>query len=92
MCNQNLGAEDYLEIIKVSEFIFIDKIPQFDDINSNEQQRFITLIDIVYEKKIPIAVSVEKKLNELNSSKLLKEPFKRTISRLYELTSSNFNL
>ena len=92
LCNQNLGAEDYLEMIKVSEFIFIDKIPQFDDINSNEQQRFITLIDIVYEKKIPIAVSAKKKLNELNSSKLLKEPFKRTISRLYELTSSNFNL
>ena len=92
LCDQNLGAEDYLEIIKVSESIFIDKIPQFDDINSNQQQRFITLIDIVYDKKIPIAVSAEKKLNELNSSKSLKEPFKRTISRLYELTSSNFTL
>ena len=92
LCDQNLGAEDYLEIIKVSEFIFIDKIPQFDDINSNQQHRFITLIDIVYDKKIPIAVSAEKKLDELNSSKSLKEPFKRTISRLYELTSSNFNL
>ncbi len=92
LCDQNLGAEDYLEIIKVSESIFIDKVPQFDDINSNQQHRFITLIDIVYDKKIPIAVSAEKKLDELNSSKSLKEPFKRTISRLYELTSSNFNL
>ena len=92
LCDQNLGAEDYLEIIKVSEFIFIDRIPQFDDINSNQQQRFITLIDIVYDKKIPIAVSAEKNLDEFNSSKSLKEPFKRTISRLYELTSSNFKL
>ena len=92
LCDQNLGAEDYLEIIKVSEFIFIDKIPQFDDINSNQQHRFITLIDIVYDKKIPIAVSAEKSLDEFNSSKSLKEPFKRTISRLYELTSSNFKL
>ena len=92
LCDQNLGAEDYLEIIKVSEFISIDKIPQFDDVNSNQQHRFITLIDIVYDKKIPIAVSAEKKLDQFNSSKSLKEPFKRTISRLYELTSSNFNL
>ena len=92
LCDQNLGAEDYLEIIKVSEFIFIDRIPQFDDINSNQQHRFITLIDIVYDKKIPIAVSAEKNLDEFNSSKSLKEPFKRTISRLYELTSSNFKL
>ena len=92
LCNKNLGAEDYLEIVKVSKFIVIDQIPQFDDINSNQQHRFITLIDIIYDKKIPIAVTAEKNLNELTSSKSLKKPFKRTISRLYELTSSNYNL
>ncbi len=87
-----MGAEDYLEIAKVSKFIVIDQIPKFDDINSNQQHRFITLIDIVYDKKVPLAVTIEKSLDELTSSKSLKEPFKRTISRLYELTSSNFNL
>ena len=92
LCDKNLGAEDYLEIIKVSKFMAIDQIPKFDDINSNQQHRFITLIDIVYDKKIPIAVTAEKNLHELTSSKSLKEPFKRTISRLYELTSSKFNL
>ena len=92
LCDKNLGAEDYLEIIKVSKFLVIDQIPKFDDINSNQQHRFITLIDIVYDKKIPIAVTAEKNLDELTSSNSLKEPFKRTISRLYELTSSDFNL
>jgi len=92
LCDKNLGAEDYLEIAKVSKFMVIDQIPKFNDINSNQQHRFITLIDIVYDKKIPIAVTVEKNLDGLTSSKSLKEPFKRTISRLYELTSSNFNL
>ncbi len=92
LCDKNLGAEDYLEIIKVSKFMVIDRIPNFDDINSNQQHRFITLIDIVYDKKIPIAVTAEKNLDELTSSKSLKEPFKRTISRLYELTSLKFNL
>jgi len=92
LCDKNLGAEDYLEIAKVSKFMVIDKIPKFDDINSNQQQRFITLIDIVYDKKIPIAVTAEQNLDEMTSSKSLKEQFNRTISRLYELTSSNFNL
>ena len=92
LCDKNLGAEDYIEIAKVSKFMVIDKIPKFDDINSNQQQRFITLIDIVYDKKIPIAVTAEQNLDEMTSSKSLKEPFNRTISRLYELTSSNFNL
>ena len=92
LCGKNLGAEDYLEIVKISKFMVIDQIPKFDDINSNQQHRFITLIDILYDKKIPIAVTAEKNLDKLTSSKSLKEPFKRTISRLYELTSSNFNL
>ena len=92
LCDKNLGAEDYLEISKVSKFMVIDLIPNFNDINSNQQYRFITLIDILYDKKIPIAVTAEKNLDKLTSSVSLKGPFKRTISRLYELTSSNFNL
>ena len=86
-----MGAEDYLEIIKVSNFIFIDKIPQFDEINSNQQHRFITLIDIIYDRKIPIAITAEKNLDKFKSSKSLEDPFKRTISRLYELTSLKIN-
>ncbi len=87
LCDQNLGAEDYLEIIKNCKFIIIDQIPQFDDTNSNQQQRFITLLDVIYEKKIPISVTANQNLDKFNSSKLLEKPFKRTISRLYELTS-----
>ena len=40
LCDQNLGAEDYLEIVKISKFIVIEKIPQFNEVNSNQQQRF----------------------------------------------------
>ena len=91
LCDQNLGAEDYLEIIKNCRFIVIDRIPQFDDTNSNQQQRFITLLDVIYDKNIPILVTASQNLDEFKSSKLLEKPFKRTISRLYELTSINYN-
>ena len=87
MCDQNLGSEDYLEIAKISNFIVIENIPQFNDVNSNQQHRFITLIDIIYDKDIPIAVTANQKLDQLSSSKSLEKQFKRTISRLYELTS-----
>jgi cell division protein ZapE len=91
LCDQNLGAEDYLEIIKNCKFIVIDQIPQFGDTNSNQQQRFITLLDVIYDKNIPISITANQNLDEFKSSKLLEKPFKRTISRLYELTSINFN-
>ena len=87
LCNKNLGAEDYLEIIKNCKFIAVDNIPQFNDINSNQQQRFITLIDVIYDKNIPISITANQNLDKFTSSKLLEKPFKRTISRLYELTS-----
>ena len=90
LCNRNLGSEDYISIAHNSEFIFILNLPNFNEDNSNQQQRFITLIDIIYEKKIPLLVTSHNDLDKINSSKNLLEPFKRTISRLYELTSINY--
>ena len=69
----------------------IDQIPQFNDENSNQQQRFITLLDVIYDKNILLAVTTDQDLNKFTSSSLLEKPFKRTISRLYELTSKNYN-
>ncbi len=91
LCDQNLGSEDYIEIVKNCRFIALDNVPQFDDINSNQQQRFITLLDVIYEKKIPMAVTSKLNLDNFSSSRLLEKPFKRTISRLYELTSMTYN-
>ena len=91
LCNHNLGAEDYLEIIKNCKFITLDNVPQFNDVNSNQQQRFIILIDVLYDKDIPLAVTAEKNIDQFTSSRLLENPFKRTVSRLYELTSVEMN-
>ena len=88
LCNKNIGAADYMEIADVCKYILIENLPNFDDDNSNQQQRFITLIDIIYEKKINLTISSDSNLEKLTSAKSLSEPFKRTLSRLYELTSS----
>ena len=89
--NNNLGSEDYIGIAKESDLIFIENLPNFNEHNSNQQQRFITFIDIIYEKKIPLMIKSEVDLNSLCSSKSLTEPFKRTLSRLYEMTSQKLN-
>ena len=91
LCNKNLGSEDYISIANICDFIFIENLPDFNEDNSNQQQRFITLIDIIYEKKIPLMITSHVNLELINSSKSIKKPFKRTISRLYELTSIDFN-
>ena len=92
LCEKNIGGEDYIKIAEQSDFVFIENIPQFDEENMNVQQRFITLIDIFYEKKIPLLITSDFQLHELCSSLSLSEPFKRTKSRIYELTSPDINV
>ena len=91
LCDRNIGAEDYLRIAEISKFIMLENIPDFNNDNSNQQQRFITLIDILYEKNIPLMISSKSNLNLIKSSKNLENIFKRTISRLHELTSKKIN-
>jgi cell division protein ZapE len=87
LCDQNIGAEDYIKIAKECKFIVIENIPAFSENNRNKQQRFITLVDIFYEEKIPLMTTSDSKLENFSSSRSLEKPFKRTLSRLYELTS-----
>ena len=90
--DKNLGSEDYIKIAANSNFIFLENLPNFDENNSNQQQRFITFIDIVYEKKIPLMITSESDIKLIKSSKNLIDPFRRTISRLYELTSIKYKV
>jgi len=91
LCARNIGAEDYIKIADTCSFIIIENIPNFNNNNSNQQQRFVTLIDILYEKNVPLMITSKSKLNLISSSMCLEDVFKRTISRLYQLTSIKYN-
>ena len=91
LCSVNLGAEDYLIIAEKCNFVTIDNVPNFNEDNAAQQQRFITLIDIFYEKKISIMISAHFNQENFTSSKMLNIPYKRTVSRLFELTSPGIN-
>ena len=91
LCDQNLGAEDYLNISQICKHIFIEEVPEFNEFNSNQQLRFITLIDILYEKKIILTLSMNSSLDKIGTSKKHSETFKRTSSRLHEMTMSKYS-
>ena len=81
----------FIKIANNCNLIFINNLPIFDEDNSNQQQRFITLIDVLYEKKVPLVIRSEADLNLIKSSKSLVTTFKRTTSRLHELTSISYD-
>ncbi len=86
LCDKNLGAEDYINIANTCKHILIEEIPKFNNENSNQQLRFITLIDVLYDKKIKLTLTLEEDLKNLSSSMKHSEVFKRTTSRLFEMT------
>ena len=67
--------------------IFLENVPDFSDSNSNQQERFINLIDVLYDNQINLIMSSEKKVDDLNSAHYLKDRFIRTKSRLSEMKS-----
>ena len=90
LCDANIGSEDYLNIAFVCKHVFIENVPNFNDQNSNQQLRFITLIDIFYEKKIFLTLSLQNDVLNISSSKKHFEVFKRTLSRLNEMTTNYY--
>ncbi|MFL2883136.1 MAG: cell division protein ZapE [Pelagibacteraceae bacterium] len=92
LCGKNVGAEDYIKISECCTFVLIENMPIFRNEHLNKKQRFITLIDIFYEKKIPLMITAFENLQNINTSSKLNDTFKRTISRIHELTSPNLKI
>ena len=91
ICSYKFSANDYIKISNTYNTFFIDKIPLLGRNKMNEIRRFIILIDVLYEKKKYIIIRSEKKLSDMVAIKNSLVPFKRTMSRISEMTSSGWN-
>ena len=90
LCGSETSTEDYLHLVKYVNIVFLENVPDFSNSNSNQQERFINLIDVLYDNKINLIMSSEKRIDDLNSAYYLKDKFIRTKSRLIEMKSKNY--
>jgi protein AFG1 len=65
LCDQPLGAADYLAICERYPVLIVDHVPQLNASRFNEARRFVTLIDVVYESNTSLVLASEVPLNEL---------------------------
>ncbi len=88
ICSYKFSPNDYIAMSGVFEWFLIDDIPVLDKNMYNEARRFITLIDIIYEKKNNLVIRAEKNIEDIFILKKNKElPFLRTASRIKEMTT-----
>ena len=86
LCEENFSHQDYINVAKTFNIIFLNNVPELNEQKKDSCRRFISLIDMLYENKCSIVILASKPISSLNSIKTLSEEFKRTSSRLYEMT------
>ncbi|KAJ8399406.1 hypothetical protein AAFF_G00411180 [Aldrovandia affinis] len=65
LCDQPLGASDYLEISRLFDTVFIRHIPLLTLNKKTQARRFITLIDALYDHKVRVVILAEMPLESM---------------------------
>lgn len=90
LCQQNLGAADYLKIAETFHTMIIRNIPELTEEQPNEALRFITLIDCLYEHKTKVIFLANTTPDKIYASGKHSFEFQRTVSRINEMTSLEY--
>ncbi len=90
LCENPLGAPDYLALARNFRTIFIDDIPIIKSSNRNEAKRFILMIDTFYDSKTKLVISAAAPPEKLYPTGQHVKEFARTVSRLNEMQSASW--
>jgi cell division protein ZapE len=92
LCEQPLGAGDYLKIAHAFHTIVLDRIPTMSYERRNEAKRFIILIDTLYDNAVKLVASAEAAPDRLYRAHegFEAQEFRRTASRLIEMGSRGY--
>jgi len=92
LCEQPLGASDYLRLAHEFHTIVLDRVPRMRYESRNPAKRFIALIDTLYDNAVKLIASAEASPQELYQAEEGYEAseFQRTASRLIEMGSQSY--
>lgn len=92
LCENPLGAADYLAIADHFDTVFLDEVPMMGPEKRNATKRFIILIDALYDNAIRLVMSGADMPERLLTERKGVEGFEfdRTVSRLFEMRSADY--
>ena len=91
LCHSPRAAQDYIELAEQFHTLLLSNIPVMDEYMDDKARRFIYLIDALYDKGVNIILSAEAAPEKLYTGDMLKFAFRRTLSRLIEMQSKQYN-
>ena len=90
LCEQPLGAGDYIAIAERYHTIILDGVPKLPESRRNEAKRFMLLIDELYEYKTNLVMAADTAPHELYTEGRHAFEFERAVSRLIEMQSMEY--
>ena len=90
LCEQPLGAADYLKIARAFHTVVLDRIPAMGPERRNAARRFVWLIDALYNRKVKLIASADAEPHALYTKGDFAGEFARTASRLIEMRGTDY--
>ena len=90
ICETPRSASDYLEIARDFHTVMISRTPRLCEAKDDVAQRFIHLIDALYDHGVKTIISAESKSSDIYSGQRHAFAFQRTTSRLQEMGSEEY--
>lgn len=90
LCRQPLGATDYAMLADSFNTILIDGVPVMGVDDRDIAKRFVTLIDVLYDRRVKVIISADAAAEKLYPQGSGSFEFQRTASRLLEMQSEDY--
>jgi len=90
LCDGPRGQSDYIELSRLYHSVLIADVKQMGQKNDDVARRFIAMVDEFYERNVKLIMSAEVPMQELYTDGRLSFEFKRCLSRLQEMQSTDY--
>ncbi len=90
LCDGPRSQDDYIEIAREFQSVFVSGVPLLDGSREDEARRFVALIDELYDRNVKLVVAAAAAPARLYSGSRVAPVFQRTASRLTEMQSVEY--
>jgi cell division protein ZapE len=85
LCSSMLGRAEYIFLCKQAKVLIVSNLPRLTCDDADTAMRFVVLVDLLYEQRIPLRVYSAIPLEEVCYSGEIAFAWRRAVSRVHEL-------
>lgn len=90
LCAGPRSQEDYIEIARGYPTVILSEVPVLTARDDDAARRFVSLVDEFYDRRVKLLASATAAIDDLYSGHRLSFEFRRTVSRLVEMQTTEY--